>query len=318
MTENGQARESFNSLKETGLRWTSIPMRLFQKGNRLFWNPAEIDFSQDVEDWKGLTDDEREGATRLAASFIAGEESVTEDIQPFMHAMAAEGRLEDEMFLTQFAFEEAKHIEAFRRWLDAVGVSDDLHPFVDENPSYRKIFYELLPDSMNALHSDPSPAAQVRAAVVYNQVVEGVLALTGYHSWKRATAERGIMPGIQQVIKLISRDERRHMAWGTFTCRRHVAADDANWQVVQDTLEEMLGPAIGLIDFTYDKYEEEGREFPFEISREELTTFATNQFSRRVEVIEAAKNRTVAEIEGAEVEEDLEDELEKEGEGVAA
>jgi len=34
---------------------------------------------------------------------------------------------------------------------------------------------------------------------------------------------------LQQVIKFIGDDERRHMAWGTFTVRRHVAADDALW-----------------------------------------------------------------------------------------
>ena len=45
--------------------------------------------------------------------FIAGEEGVTEDIQPFMGAMRAEGRLGDEMYLTQFAFEEAKHVQVF-------------------------------------------------------------------------------------------------------------------------------------------------------------------------------------------------------------
>ena len=305
-------REGFGSLKEGGLNWTALPMRLFQKGNRLHWNPAEIDFSKDAEDWTDLSDDEREGAIRLATLFEAGEESVTHDIQPFMYAMSEEGRLEDEMYLTQFAFEEAKHVEAFRRWLDAIGIKEDLHEWVDRNPGYKKIFYEILPDAMNRLKTDPSPAAQVRAAVVYNQVVEGVLALTGYHSWHRATEQRDILPGMQQLIKLISRDERRHMAWGTFTCRRHVAGDETTWQVVQDTLDELLGPAMALIDVTFDEYEAEGREFPFGITREELTNYATNQFSRRLEVIEAAKSGSVADVEGAEEEEDLEDRLEAE------
>ena len=313
MRENARSREGFSSLKEGGLRWTSVPLRLFQKGNRLFWNPADIDFSQDARDWEKLSDNERLGASQLATLFEAGEEAVTNDIQPFISAVAAEGRLEDEMYLTQFAFEEAKHLELFRRWLDAIGQTDDLHTHVDDNPGYRKIFYELLPESMQRLTTDSSPAAQVRAAVVYNQVVEGVLALTGYHSWQRATTERGIMPGIQEAIKLIARDERRHMAWGTFTCRRHIAGDNSLWQVVQDTLDELLTPALSIIDVTFDQYEEQGIEFPFGITREELTAFATNQFSRRIEVIEAAKKRTVAEVEGAEVEEELEERLEREG-----
>ncbi len=294
-------------------------MRLFQKGNRLFWNPADIDFSRDAEDWEKLSDNERLGGIQLATLFEAGEEAVTNDIQPFISAMAQEGRLEDEMYLTQFAFEEAKHIELFRRWLDAIGESKDLHEHVDDNPGYRKIFYEMLPESMQRLSTDPSPAAQVRAAVVYNQVVEGVLALTGYHTWRKATVEQGILPGMQEAVRLIGRDERRHMAWGTFTCRRHIAADNSLWQVVQDTLDELLPPALSIIDVTFDRYEEQGLEFPFGITREELTNFATNQFSRRLQVIEAAKNRTVAEVEGAEEEEDLEDQLERESlEGVPA
>ena len=319
MSENGHSREGFSSLRQGGLRFTSLPMRLFLKGNRLFWNPAELDFSKDAEDWEQLSDNERLGAIQLAALFEAGEEAVTSDIQPFIGAMAAEGRLEDEMYLTQFAFEEAKHIEMFRRWLDAIGETGDLHQHVDGNPGYRKIFYELLPESMQRLATDPSPAAQVRAAVVYNQVVEGVLALTGYHSWHRATVEQGIMPGMQEAVKLIARDERRHMAWGTFTCRRHIAGDHSLWQVVQDTLDEMLAPALSIIDVTFDQYEQQGLEFPFGITREELSTFATSQFSRRLEVIEAAKKRSVAEVEGAEEEEDLENQLEKESlEGVSA
>jgi ribonucleoside-diphosphate reductase beta chain len=319
MGQNGhQHREGFISIREGGLRWSSVPMRLFQKGNRLFWDPAEIDFAEDAEDWSGLDENEREGAVRLATLFEAGEESVTHEIQPFMQAVAAEGRLEDEMYLTQFAFEEAKHVEAFRKWLDTIGLRDDLHEYVNQNEGYRVIFYELLPESMDRLYKDQSPAAQVRAAVVYNQVVEGVLALTGYHSWRRSTEQRGIMPGMQKLITLVARDERRHMAWGTFTIRRHIAADNSLWDVVQSTLDELLQPALSIIDITFDMYERQGKEFPFGITREELSGFATQQFSRRLEVIEAAKNRSVAEIEGAEEEEELEDELEREGAEVSA
>lgn len=304
-------RDGFSSIKEGGLHLTSLPMRLFIKGNRLFWNPAEIDFTKDASDWAELTDDEREMALRLASLFLAGEEAVTKDIQPFMHAMSEEGRLEDEMYLTQFAFEEAKHVEAWRRWLDAVGATDDLSGWVDENPSYREVFYDRLPKALQALHTDPSPAAQVRAATVYNQVVEGVLAMTGYHSWRRSAEERGILPGVVEVVRLIGRDERRHIAWGTFTCRRHIAADPTNWDVFQEALNELLTPAIAMIDFTFDQYENTGRPVPFGLTRDELTGFATRQFSSRMSVIEAAKGISLDEIEGAE-EEELEDRLEAE------
>lgn len=70
-----------------------------------------------------------------------------------MAAMRAEGRLGDEMYLTQFAYEEAKHTQVFRMWLDAVGITDDLHGYLDALPSYRRIFNEELPESLAACRS---------------------------------------------------------------------------------------------------------------------------------------------------------------------
>src|SRR5699024_9144312 len=116
----------FTSLRRGGLNWDSFPLRLFVKGNKKFWNPADLDFSADPAGWESLTDEEQRSATYLCAQFIAGEEAVTQDIQPFMRAMAAEDRLADEMYLTQFCFEEAKHTEVFRRWMDTVGLTEDL------------------------------------------------------------------------------------------------------------------------------------------------------------------------------------------------
>ena len=192
------ARTRSASLAEGGLNWASLPLKLFAGGNAKFWNPADIDFSRDRADWEGLTGLEREWATRLCAQFIAGEEAVTQDIQPFMAAMRAEGRLGDEMYLTQFAFEEAKHTQVFRLWLDAVGVTDDIQVFLDDLPTYRKIFYEELPESLDTLVNDPSPAAQVRASATYNHVIEGMMALTGYYAWHRICVDRGILPGMQE------------------------------------------------------------------------------------------------------------------------
>lgn len=179
-------RTRSGSLAAGGLNWASLPLKLFAGGNAKFWDPADIDFTRDRADWEKLSDDERDYATRLCTQFIAGEEAVTEDIQPFMSAMRAEGRLADEMYLTQFAFEEAKHTQVFRMWLDAVGISEDLHRYLDDLPAYRQIFYAELPECLNALSADPSPAAQVRASVTYNHIVEGMLALTGYYAGTRS------------------------------------------------------------------------------------------------------------------------------------
>jgi ribonucleoside-diphosphate reductase beta chain len=287
-------RTRSGSLVAGGLNWQSLPLKLFAGGNAKFWNPADIDFSRDRADWEKLSDLERDYATRLCAQFIAGEEAVTEDIQPFMAAMRAEGRLGDEMYLTQFAFEEAKHTQVFRMWLDAVGLTDDLHGYLEELPSYREIFYDVLPDCLNALTTDPSPAAQVRASVTYNHIVEGMLALTGYYAWHKICVERGILPGMQQLIRHISDDERRHMAWGTFTCRRHVAADDANWTVFEARMNELIPLALQLTQDGFDLYEE---PYPFNLKEDEFLQYSTDKGMRRFGTISSARGRPVGEID---------------------
>ena len=304
-------RTGFGSLAKGGLRWDSLPLRLFAGGNAKFWNPADIDFSKDVADWRLLGDDERLLASYLCASFIAGEEAVTQDIQPFMRAVAAEGRLEDELYLTQFAFEEAKHVAGFRRWLDAVGLHDDLHELVENNPGYRRIFYEELPTVLRALDDDPSPEAQVRASVTYNHVVEGTLALTGYHAWNQICRAQGILPGMQELIRRIGDDERRHMAWGTFTCRRHVAADDRNWQVVQAQMTALLEPTVALVQHPFEHFMEEHGpdvgDFPFGLEVDAMTRYALDHGLRRLGTIESARGRTIDHVETDNAPLDLED-----------
>jgi ribonucleoside-diphosphate reductase beta chain len=287
-------RTRLGSLRAGGLNWESLPLKLFAGGNAKFWDPADIDFSRDRTDWESLSDNERDGAARICAEFIAGEEAVTQDIQPFMAAMRAEGRLGDEMYLTQFAFEEAKHTQVFRLWLDAVGLTDDLHGYLDELPAYRQMFYEELPQSLNALATDPSPAAQVRASATYNHVVEGMMALTGYYAWHKICVERGILPGMQELVRRIGDDERRHMAWGTFTCRRHVAADDANWAVFETRMNELIPLALRNTEEFFAIY---GDQIPFNLEKNEFLQYATDKGMRRFGTISSARGRPVEDID---------------------
>jgi ribonucleoside-diphosphate reductase beta chain len=289
------SRTGFTSLRKGGLNWDSFPMRLFVKGNGRHWNPADIDFGQDARDFAAMTDDERWWTCALAAQFMAGEESVTQDLQPFVAAMAAEGRLADEMYLTQFVYEEAKHTEGFRRWFDAVGVTSDLHEHIERNDAYMAIFTKELPDSLHALAADPSPRNQIRASVTYNHIVEGTLALTGYFAWAKVCTGRGILPGMQKLIKHIGDDERRHMAWGTFTCRRHVAADDALWDVVEERMQELLVPAMGVVTGTFELYGDE--DPPFDVDMNEMAEYAMDKVGRRLGAIESARGANLLDID---------------------
>ncbi|NCC35314.1 MAG: ribonucleotide-diphosphate reductase, partial [Chloroflexia bacterium] len=120
-----------------GLRRDSPPMRLFEKAKRLgIWNPSTLDLTRDAADWQTLSAPEQDLLLRLTALFQAGEEAVTLDLLPLIQIIAREGRVEEELFLTTFLFEEAKHTDFFARFLDEVAQSDhDLSRY--HSPSYR-------------------------------------------------------------------------------------------------------------------------------------------------------------------------------------
>ena len=143
-----------------GLQRDIPPMRLYEKAKKFgIWNPSDIDFRQDIPDWQSLAADEQDLLLRLTALFQAGEEAVTLDLLPLIQVIAQEGRLEEEIYLTTFLFEEAKHTDFFHRFLSTVtGTTFDLSHY--HTPNYRTIFYETLPHTLQALKHDTSLSAQ--------------------------------------------------------------------------------------------------------------------------------------------------------------
>lgn len=275
-----------------GLQRDSPPLRLFEKAKRFgTWNPSDIDFSQDRRDWQRLAEPEQDLVLRLTALFQAGEEAVTLDILPLLNVIAAEERLEETLFLTSFLYDEAKHTDFFRRFLDEVtGGPRDLSGYHSE--SYRAIFYGALPEALHRLRDDPSPAAQVRAAVTYNMIVEGVLAETGYHAWLTTLERNAVMPGQRQGIVLLKQDESRHIAYGLFLISRLIAVDDALWALAEATMNELLLPALGVIGDAFACYD----PVPFGLVEADFVEYASRQFEKRMARLEQARGASLAEI----------------------
>ncbi len=269
-----------------GLDHDAAPMRLWHKAKKIgVWDPRDIDFTQDQRDWRGLTDLEREVVLHLTSLFQAGEESVTLDLLPLVQTIAAEGRLEEEIYLTSFLWEEAKHVEVFRRFLDEVARdASDLSRF--HGPCYRQIFYDELPRAMDRLRHDPSPAAQAEASVTYNMIVEGVLAETGYHAYHQMLERRDLLPGMRRAVAYLKSDEARHLAYGVHLLSRLVAeGGEPIWQTIEARMGELLPTAIGLINELFASYD----EMPFGLELEEFTDFAMAQFRRRFARVEKAR-----------------------------
>ena len=275
-----------------GLNRDLPPMRLYEKAKKLgIWNPSEIDLTQDKADWGKLTDEEKDLILRLTAMFVSGEEAVTLDLLPLIMVVAKEGRLEEEMFLTTFLFEEAKHTDFFRRILDEVtGGQTDLSHYHTDN--YRYIFYDALPETLSALEADASPLAQIRASVTYNMVVEGVLAETGYHAFFTMLERNDLMPGLRKGIALLKQDESRHIAYGIYLLSRLVAEHPDLWESLETYMNTLLPSAVGVIGDTFAAYD----VVPFGLKEEDFIEYAMDQFSKRFERLEKARGASIDEI----------------------
>jgi len=275
-----------------GLRRNLPPMALFEKAKKYgIWNPSDIDFSQDKKDWANLNDAQRDLLLRVLAHFAAGEEAVTIDLLPLIQVIASEGRMEEELFLTTFLFEEAKHVDFFDRFLREVcGGPEDLRDYASE--PYKQIVYEALPKALNALRTDASPQAVARASAVYNMIVEGMLAETGYHAFFTIMDLYDILPGQRIGIQKLKLDESRHIAYGVYLLSRLMCEEPQVWEVVEETMNELLEPGLGVISAIFGHYD----PVPFDVSQEAFTAYAAGQFQKRMERIGRARNMSLEEI----------------------
>ncbi len=278
----------------TGLDDRLYPMRLWTKAKQLgTWDPAAIDFGQDLADWQALAADERDLLLRLTAQFQGGEESVTYDLLPLLQTMAEQGRIEDEMFLTAYLWEEAKHVEGFHRFLrEVVGTMDDLDHYL--TPAYRQLFCEALPAAMDRLRTDGSPEALAAAGVTYQMIVEGVLAETGYAAYYAVLETHAILPGMQNLVRFIQRDEARHVAYGVYLLSRLVAEHgDAAWDTIEARMNALLPVVLQHIEETLNPY---GEHVPFGVSADDFLTVGMQQFEKRFSRIQAARSQSLDEV----------------------
>lgn len=268
------------------------PMRLYEKAKKLgIWNPTDIDLGKDKQDWAKFTAEEKDLCLLLLSMFVAGEEAVTLDLLPLIQAIAQEGRIEEEMYLTTFLFEEAKHTDFFRRFMDEVAEAGmDLTHYHGDN--YRQLFYESLPDALNALRSDPSPASQIRASVTYNMIVEGVLAETGYQAFFTMLERNDLLPGLRKGISLLKQDESRHIAYGVYLLSRLMADHPDEWDNLQMHMNTLLPSAIGVIGDAFARYD----VVPFGLVEDDFVNYAMGQFSKRFERLEKARGASLDEI----------------------
>ncbi len=261
-----------------GINFDSFPMQLFEKSKKFgIWNPSDIDLTKDKEHWASFTDEEKTIIIHLSSLFMAGEEAVTLDLLPLIQTISKEGRVEEEIYLTSFLWEEAKHTEFFARFVHEVIAGDpDFESF--HKPFYKKLFYQKLPFYLNTLYTDTSPLAQLKASGTYNMIVEGTLAETGYEAYSKMLSEHNMLPGLLEGIKLLKQDESRHIAYGLYLINRILDEHPEHKFTFENHLEELLTDATNIINELFEPYD----VVPFGLEKEWFLDYAIKQFQHRM------------------------------------
>jgi ribonucleoside-diphosphate reductase beta chain len=261
------------------------PQQLYELWERQNWQSHTIDFTQDKRDWANMDEELRRRLSWNLSSFFIGEERVTTQFSGLV--MAYESQSEEAFLLTQ-QVDEARHAQHFNRFYEQVlgldGTFEDRLSRArnDLNAAFIEMFDGVLVDWGQRLIDDPrNIEAKVDFVTLYHMIIEGTLALTGQWFLTEYMERHEILPGWIEGFRLISQDEHRHVAYGTWFLREK-AKDPALKERIIERIAELIPLATAVLvpsgadpnDYTMLDY-----------TMEETNTFAFSALRRRLKVI---------------------------------
>jgi ribonucleoside-diphosphate reductase beta chain len=152
---------------------------------------------------------------------------------------------------------------------------------------------------MRRLDTDKSPQAILDASIIYNQLVEGVMAIAGYQRWDETFRELGKLPGLEAGLKLTQRDERRHIAYGTYLGRRVLAENPELWEWLEKRWAKLTASFNG---GGYGAADSQGPQNEVERANAELMERYQRLSKRRLEALAVARTMNVTEVDASAVE----------------
>jgi hypothetical protein len=214
----------------------------WEKGN---WRATEIDFTQDRIDWhERFTEEQRRSALWLYTLFFHGEDSVADNLSPYIDAAPLE---EQKYFLTTQQVDEARHAVFFNRFMhEVVGRGDGsigsglAATDAELTWGHRQVFGRL--DRMaDELRADRSATKLASAVTLYHIVVEASLAQPGQHMIESYLEELDLLPGFREGMRNVALDEQRHIGFGVKLLADLYRDDPENIQhAIVETIREVI------------------------------------------------------------------------------
>lgn len=222
---------------------------LYERWEAGNWSASKLDFGQDRHDWWHVFNErEREAAIWNYSLFQYGEDSVADNLSPYIDAAP---HPEQQYFLTTQQVDEARHAVFFARFMQEVAQrGHDVESTLAATASvltwgFKKTFNRL--DKMaDELRKDRSRPQLAKAITLYHIVIEATLATPGQHFIEEYLAERKILPGFYEGMRNVSRDEQRHIGFGVKILHDLQQEDPECKDAVAELLREVMPYTVGV------------------------------------------------------------------------
>jgi hypothetical protein len=223
---------------------------LYKRWERGNWRATEIDFAQDRVEWQEkFSDFERRAALWNYAMFFHGEDSVADNLSPFIDAAPRE---EQKYFLATQQVDEARHAVFFNHFMHEVvdrgdgtiaGALEATRP--ELTWGFVKTF-AMLDRVVDELRRDRSRTKLAQAVTMYHFVVEATLAQPGQHFITDYLTQRDLLPGFRSGMHNVALDEQRHIGFGVKLLRDLASEDPEVPEAVAEQLRAVLPFSLGV------------------------------------------------------------------------
>jgi ribonucleoside-diphosphate reductase beta chain len=239
--------------------------RLFDDAKRLFWDPRNITFGQDREDWETFTEPEKRHFLTLMAAFYEAEGHVTRTLTPYIVAVEAIedpafDPVQEQMYLTTQLFEEAKHMDFYSRFFGELFDNPaDTDTFIDTDADKEvrnkgeggyhaeDHLYDMSGELLDVVRAGDQTriVRKLGAAVMlYMGIIENQHARVASVQTERMLEKKAdelgrdtVMPGFQEGFGKVRTDEGRHIQNGQWLLGRLAEMDSG---IVTEVYEPML------------------------------------------------------------------------------
>jgi ribonucleoside-diphosphate reductase beta chain len=171
------------------------------------WFPKEVDMTRDVNDYKNLTENEKQAYDKALSQLIFMDSLQTnnliDNVNPYVTSP------EINLILVRQSFEEAVHSQSYAVMVDSISTnSEEIYELWR-----RDMMLKHKNDSIAAVYdqlSDTPTETNFIKACFANQILEGIYFYSGF-AYIYTLARSGKMLGSAQMIRFIQRDEVTHL-----------------------------------------------------------------------------------------------------------